>query len=227
MSDYHEFKEEMLSQNYLVTEEQLQDDIGTNYTVIQIFQNDIEIGHITFTIAQHSIGSKRPTTTKYRPVEEIETNVCSISFIEVETDFQGRGFGYYLMLLACLYTKQNFPDVTKVKLDDCSDKSGDVVGNLYFKLKMAPMESQELLLPNKVPGSVPLSNKKGSLHIRVCEPERVGNIDDVIIAARMKIGRRGGKKLNKTRKSRKSIKNKKSRHNKRTKHNKKFRKSRR
>ena len=43
------------------------------------------------------------------------------------------------MLLACLYTKQNFLDVTKVKLDDCSDKSGDVVGNLYFKLKMAPI----------------------------------------------------------------------------------------
>jgi hypothetical protein len=224
MQVYDEFKEELQTENYQITEEQLQDDFGTNYIAIKIFQNDVEIGHITFTIAEHLIGSKRPTTSKYRNVEEIETNVCSISFIEVETDFQGRGFGYYLMLLACLYTKQNFPDVTKVKLDDCSDKSGDVVGNIYFKLKMTPIEQQELLLPNKVPGSVPLSNKKGSLHVRMCEPERLGNINDIILAARIKIGRRGGKKRNKTKKIRKIRKSKRI---KRTRHNKKSRKSRR
>jgi hypothetical protein len=224
MQVYDEFKEELQTENYQITEEQLQDDFGTNYIAIKIFQNDVEIGHITFTIAEHLIGSKRPTTSKYRNVEEIETNVCSISFIEVETDFQGRGFGYYLMLLACLYTKQNFPDVTKVKLDDCSDKSGDVVGNIYFKLKMTPIEPQELLLPNKVPGSVPLSNKKGSLHVRMCEPERLGNINDIILAARIKIGRRGGKKRNKTKKIRKIRKSKRI---KRTRHNKKSRKSRR
>lgn len=219
MSDYDEFKEQLQSENYQITEEKIQDDIGAIYTVIKIFQNNVEVGHITFTIAQHIIGSKR--LSKYRPVEEIETYVCSISFVDVNPDFQGRGFGYYLMLLACLYTKQNFPDITKVKLDDCSDRSGDVVGNLYFKLKMSSKESQELLLPNRVTDSVPISNKKGSLHVRICEPERVGNINDIILAARIKVGRRGGKKQNKTKKI------KQSKRNKRTRHNKKSRKSRR
>lgn len=227
MSDYDSFKQQLQTENYQITEEKIYDDIGTEYIVIKIFQNSVEIGRITFAIAEHLIGSKRPTTSKYRPVEDIENSVCSISFIKVEPEFQGRGFGYYLMLLACLYTKQNYPGVAKVKLDDCSDKSGDVVGNLYFKLKMTPLESQELLLPNTVPDSVPLTNKKGSLHIRICEPERVGNIDDIIRVALIKIGRRGGKKQNKTRKTRKTRKNKKSRHNKRTRYNKKSRKSRR
>ena len=54
----------------LLTEEQLM------ILEPNIYKNiPLEIGHITFTIAQHSIGSKRPTTSKYRPVEEIETNV--------------------------------------------------------------------------------------------------------------------------------------------------------
>lgn len=206
---YQNFKEHLQqSQGYEISEENYEDDsIG-----IKLRQNGNELGSITFIVSEQSTGYKRPT--KYRKGDE-EENVCSIIYISVNENFQGRGLGYYLMLLASLYTKQNYPNITKAKLDDCSDRSGDVVGNLYFKTRMTPIEAQQLLLPNKVPGSVPLTNKKRSLHIPpICGPERVGNLDDIINASLSKINR-GGKSRKKRTKKRKSKKhnNRKSKKN--------------
>ena len=120
------------------------------------------------------------------------------------------------MLLASLYTKENYPNISKVKLDDCSDRSGDVVGNLYFKLKMTPIEHQKLLLPNEAEDSVPLTNKKRSLHIpKIFGPERIGNIDDIINASKLKINKGGRKaKKSRTRRTRRTKRTRKSRTNK-------------
>lgn len=182
--------------------------------LITLRQGGAEVGYITFMISEQSTGEKR--ATQYRTGDE-EKEVCSINFISVNPGFQGRGLGYYFMLLAALYTKANFPGVTYAKLDDCSDKSGDVIGNLYFKTKMTPIEQQKLLLPGEVPGSVPLTSKRGSLHISSCGPERAGRLDDIISSSLIKINRGG--------KSRKHMKNIKSRKARRTRHNRKSRKN--
>lgn len=209
---YQDIKEQLERQGYQVGEEIRLD----NSIAIRIKKEDTEVGFITFFIGEQSVGYKRPT--KYRIGDEEEV-VCSINYISVNTEFQGRGLGYYLMLLASLYTKEHYPNITKAKLDDCSDKSGDVVGNLYFKTKMTPTEPQKLLLPGEVSGSVPLTKKRGSLHLPpMCGPERVGTLDDIIRASLSKINKGGkSKKTKKTirnRKIRKTIKKRKSRRNK-------------
>jgi hypothetical protein len=207
---YQDIVQQLERQGYQVSGEVRADES----ILITLIQGGAEVGYITFMISEQSTGEKR--ATKYRIGDE-ETEVCSINFISVNSEFQGRGLGYYLMLLAALYTKEHFPTVTHAKLDDCSDKSGDVVGNLYFKTKLTSIEPQKLLLPGEVPGSMPLTNKRGSLHIPQCGPERAGRLDDIISSSLLKI-KRGGK-------SRKHMKNRKSRKAKRTKRNKKSRKN--
>jgi len=215
---YNEIVDKLTTQGNQVTSEVREDES----VIINIKKGEDTIGFITFMISEQSTGVKRPN--KYR-TEDDEELVCHIHFIEVNDEFRGQGFGYYLMLLASLYTKEHFPNVTKATLDDCSDRSGDVVGNLYFKTGMTPTVPQKLLLPNEVESSVPLTGKRGSLHIPpICGPERVGTLDSIITASLQKINRGGKRKTNKRRTNRKLNKrrtrknNKKN--NKRTKSNK-------
>jgi hypothetical protein len=200
---YNEIVEQLSAKGYQVTSELREDDS----IIINLIQRDTAVGFITFMISEQSTGDKRPT--KYR-VEDAEEEVCSIGFIEVSVPFQGNGFGYYLMLLASLYTKEHYPHITKVKLDDCSDRSGDVIGNLYFKTGMTPITPQKLLLPNEVANSVPLTNKRGVMHISpICGPERVGNLDDIIKNSLRNLNR-GGKKTNKRKTNKRKTKSRKT-----------------
>jgi hypothetical protein len=201
---YNEIVERLTTQDYQVTSEVRVDDS----VIINIMLGDVVVGFITFMISEQSTGEKRPT--KYR-VEDAEEEVCNIHFIEVTNDFQSKKFGYYLMLLAALYTKEHFPNITKATLDDCSDRSGDVVGNLYFKTGMTPTVPQKLLVSGEVQNSVPLTNKRGSMHITpICGPERVGELEDIINASIRKInsGGKGKRSTNKRRTNRRKRTNK-------------------
>lgn len=211
---YNEIVDKLAEQGNQVTSEVREDES----VIINIKKGENVVGFITFIISEQSTGEKRPT--KYR-TEDDEELVCNIHFIEVNDEFRGQGFGYYLMLLASLYTKEHFPNITKATLDDCSDRSGDVVGNLYFKTGMTPTVPQKLLLPNEVESSVPLTGKRGSLHIPpICGPERVGTLDSIISASLQKINRGGKRKTNKRRTNRKINKRRTRKNNKRTKSNK-------
>lgn len=195
---FNEIAERLATQGYQVTSEVRQDES----IFINIKQGDNNVGFITFMISEQSTGEKRPT--KYRDEDEEEL-VCNIHFIEVNDEFKGKGFGYNLMLLAALYTKENYPNIVNVTLDDCSDRSGDVVGNLYFKTGMTPIVPQKLLLPKEVEHSVPLTTKRGSMHIPpICGPERVGTVEYIIGASLRKLNR-GGKRKTKNRRTNRKL----------------------
>ena len=109
---YQNFKQDLQQRKGYETREENYEDGSIG---IKLRQNGNEIGSITFIISEQSTGDKRPT--QYRTGEE-EEEVCNIIYISVNEEFQGRGFGYYLMLLASLYTKEKYPNISKVKLDD-------------------------------------------------------------------------------------------------------------
>lgn len=140
----------------------------------QITHNDDLVGIIdfgeTFELTRYKRGSN----------DSIEDHAIHVSFIRVQPLYQGKHISYYLFILALLYSKINYPYIRKVVLEDCSDKSNEAIGNLYWKMGMSTMDLQELLYPNEVEMSMPVSRKRGSEHISIRCNERVGNIDVMI-----------------------------------------------
>lgn len=175
--------------------------------ITQITNQGDQVGQILFETVMGSTGYKRHTEDS---TQELSIH---ISYIEVNEGYQGQHISYYLLILALLYSKIHFPYIRKSVLDDCSDRSHDIIGNLYTKIGMTHIEHQQLLLPNEVEDSVPLSKKRRAEHICIRSSGKVGNIDVIIDKLkrllRIENGHvaRGGKK----RKSRKTAKKRKTR----------------
>jgi hypothetical protein len=155
----------------------------TNIT-IQLFKDEQEVGYISFALSSQTVGQSRQTR------DNIEDTVCNIGFISVSDEFKGNGLSYYLIILALLYTQTNFPNIVYSTLDDCSDKSGEVMGNLYYKLKFVDLDLSSLISSGK---GVPLT-KSGRQCIQSNGPERIGVIEQVVQRLLELIDKRGGRK---------------------------------
>lgn len=149
-----------------------------------------------------------PTRDRRGSYESVEEKAIHISFIRVEEKYQGQGMSLYLFILALIYCKIHYQDSRKVVLEDCSDNGKEVIRNLYFKIGMTPVELIRFVEPNV--NTVPISRKRGSEHILLGCPERVGSIDYMIDRLKSSLGidvpkRRGGsRKITKRRKERKT-----------------------
>jgi hypothetical protein len=137
-------------------------------------------GGISFKNEISITGYKR----RKEPKEEMAVHLLDI---DVEQEYRGKHLSYYLIMLAMLHSKIHFPHINKVVLDDCSEKSGQFLGNLYYKIGMTTIESVELLLPNEVEYSEPISTKRGSEHVRIYTTEMVGNVNEIISKIFIKI----------------------------------------
>jgi hypothetical protein len=226
--EYKNVKNQLNSFGYTVVEEVKHVPVDVRidvYVIIKIMQGYTDAGIISFYRTIDSIGE---LGIRYNRGDKA---VCFINSLEVYDGFKGQQLGYYLMLLALLYTRQNlvhiedekedWSDITHVKLNDCSDRSGEVPGNLYFNAGMTPINPIELKYSNQNTNTVPLSKKRGSLHIEQCDVEKVGVLNEMIgkiqqgLIKRSKKSKKSKGGIRKSRQKKNTKKSKKTKTNKR------------
>jgi hypothetical protein len=122
------------------------------------------IGNISSSIGTNSIYTNRKRT---RQSERIEQPTLTITWVEVNSKFNGIGLGNFLIIYSIYLCTLYYPEIEYVLLDDDSDRSTSVKGNIYTKLGFEPV--------NKVSLSI-VSNKK----INITGPEMILRISDLM-----------------------------------------------
>ena len=106
------------------------DDSGIVITLKkQSGDNEIDVGSINGSIIKEQKVSPNNLT---RSEQFIEVDALSISYIEINPVFQGRGFSYLLLLLFIAKIYLNNPELMYLVLDDMSDNFGKN-NNIYLK----------------------------------------------------------------------------------------------
>ena len=154
----------------------------------------------------------------------VNTEEVSISWVEVKDDYRGKGLAKYLLLLALKYSKQMFPFMNKVILDDSSEnsaagtmtdeeRSNALQRNIYYKLGLRYIDIED---GPEMEGNVDVildENEKSFI-----ESKRKRKVDfDEMTQSKKRRRRGGGKKRTKKRTKKKTKKKTKKRRVKRTK----------
>ena len=82
---------------------------------LTISKNGIEIGYITW----------------YEPTKEQDRTILKINFLNVNTPFQGQGYGNFLII--CMMAQLGIRGPLEITLDDCSALAG-TENCLYYKI---------------------------------------------------------------------------------------------
>jgi hypothetical protein len=98
---------------------------------------EIDVGSINGSIIKEQ---KVSGTNLLRSEQFIEVDALSISYIEINPVFQGRGFSYLLLLLFIAKIYLNYPELMYLVLDDMSDNAGSIDNNLYAKFGFVPTD---------------------------------------------------------------------------------------
>jgi len=152
---------------------------------------------------------------------DIEQDVpaFTIGWLGTNEEYQGLGLGILLLIYALCYLKLHNPHINYSILDDDSDRSQNLIGNIYTSLGYVFQDTIALDMSkaNKIIISAP------DRQLMLDTPE---NIQDFLKRVNKmldtKFGKKGGK-----RKTRKAIKNMKNRKSRKTKQSRKARKTKR
>jgi len=135
------------------------------------------------------------------------TNVFKIRWLGTNHKYQGSGLGILLLIYALCYLKNRYPNINYSILDDDSDRSGNLFGNIYTSLGYEFQGNIALDIAN--PKKLILSGPERQLQLYTKE-----KIQDFLIRVNKLLDKKfsgpgaGGKR--KTKKSRKNMKSKKS-----------------
>lgn len=104
-------------------------------------EGDVEIGHIVCglsDISEENIEQLKRWYTRSKAIEhqtgELEDiPALYVSWIDIETDYQGKGFGGLLFVYGILMSIRKYIGIHIYFLSDCSDASSKIKKNLYSK----------------------------------------------------------------------------------------------
>lgn len=111
-------------------------------TVIQLFLSEKLVGTI---YGGHDNSAFIYKRYKTRNSECIIDKSININWISIENEFRRKGLGYLLLLFFMMYMYCKKPDFNYIILDDCSDNSCVIKGNLYAKFGFV---SQDIVKPD-------------------------------------------------------------------------------
>ena len=137
LSIYNNIKEIFIKKGYKI-------DINDKEyrTVIQLFYSEKLVGTI---YGGHDNSAFIYKRYKTRNSECIIVKALSINWISIENEFRRKGLGYMLLLFFMMHMYSKNPDFNYIILDDCSDNSCVIKGNLYAKFGFV---SQDIVKPD-------------------------------------------------------------------------------
>jgi hypothetical protein len=112
------------------------------YTILELFLEKELVGTIYGAVTDDVSVTPIHST---RNVKSIEQCAININWICIEKNFRSKGLSYILLLLFILLMYKKYNNIEYIVLDDCSDKSQLVKGNLYSKFGFI---SSDIIIPN-------------------------------------------------------------------------------